>query len=1315
MKDLFDDKEIVTANSNSTMPLNVNFTPGNPSTFQGITPQSIHPSDEQKQPFEVGIQKEPYHAGFFETAKVQFGRESDINRVHNFLERYSQDASPLNDEVSAGWKPTDDPSAFDGVQKDNIGYLLNATSPKDLRRRYNYVLDRQQKDELIKNGSFFGWLLGGFGGMTAGSPEMFIPIAGQVKYAKYAPTILNSIARALPAVGLTSVMHEAAVNADDLNGSLENFVVSSFADTVFGSLFMGGLAGASRLIDTAALYDLRKSILPYYHGIDFKAVPDAEGKLVGFKAWDTTGNLSAAQVSHAQDYADSTFVKSGVFKIPYVGEGMLKAFGVMSPLVRMINSRFDTVRGFVDRVADHSFITKNIEEGKPSPQKFENLWNQLQGSNRALAVQINGLQVARNGFDIGSRVSSTIKDVTAKVTKNGYISKEDFGKEIRNVLIHEEPSEHGTVNEAAALLRTHIDESYKMFREAYNLPETWMSPKTAAGYLMRVYNTPFMLAKENEWHSVITSWLKEADTTINSYMEPINNLKTSLKDAESIHQELIRRPNITDAEIKKSSDNLAGMKRQLNSMEDNVQNQIRDNDDLRIHAEDLTALSANESKELKQILKPLRDKEKLVEEQQKIVSQLKASKSKKSQSAKKGKTVETAKKHATVADTIEKQIAVEEDKLHQLKIDYENEEDTLQQKAWNGEINSHYYTKEPGTSIVNFKDPNERLRFRETFESDAARQTASKAYYDTILNQTPEQTINQVMNKLTGAKENPLKQRTLLVPDRILYDSNFLSNDIMANVASYRNFLGRRTFLKNVFKDVTVDGGIEPVIEQLTKEYESFRKPLNEHLAQIKKERELLATEKSNTMKADLDARQKTVEKEVLKLSKDFGDAKEQMNLTYDKMMGKRVGTAKANRNSRMIMAYTAAIRLGFVPYTMITDLSANILQHGLWPFIRDGIVPAIESLGGLLKTKDSEALRKAAPHVNLALQDVLMGYADKNYGTLATPYINLGNRAATGLENIAHLSSNLTGTTYFENGLQHITAGIMQSKIMEAMFEFKAGTLSTKDLQGLLKYGLDPKEWADRFIEAFEKSGGGKTKLGGYQSNFWEWQDLHAANKISDTVFRGVKDTVLSRGILDTPFFMDNPIGAILMGFKGWTYASLNRYVIPSMQQADAQKLMGIMFMLGAGALVSPTRRIAAGHSPYPDDVTPGQVAWAAMQDSGYFSIFGDMISDMNLISGGVLNKNFLGNLKSDRYRDRTLAGVLGPAAGTAQDLYSVLGMAASGEVNQADLNKLARLFPFTQISETRALSNKLVEAIGSKFDLPATRYQARRQSTND
>src|SRR5690606_7614325 len=132
-----------------------------------------------------------------------------------------------------------------------------------------------------------------------------------------------------------------------------------------------------------------------------------------------------------------------------------------SPLVRMINSPFKTERAFIDRVADHSFITEGIEKGLPAPQRFQNLFDQLQGSNRALAAQINGLHAARNGFDISNRAVTTLKNMRGRVLKEGYVSKEEFGREIQDVFINEQSSKHAAVNEAANWLRNHIDESYR--------------------------------------------------------------------------------------------------------------------------------------------------------------------------------------------------------------------------------------------------------------------------------------------------------------------------------------------------------------------------------------------------------------------------------------------------------------------------------------------------------------------------------------------------------------------------------------------------------------------------------------------------------------------------------------------------------------------------------------------------------------------------------------------------------------------------------------------------------------------------------------
>jgi len=1322
MIDIFDGKEIVTPGAKTSVPLDINFNPNDTSTLPG-TVQSVHPIEEKKEPFELGLTETPRSPGLFEEAKLEFQESSSLSNLSEFRERQTSRNIATTNSDDPNWKPNGDPSVFTGINDKYLATLMGAKNKQDQQILLSKVLDYQDRDKNIENGSFLGWVIGGFAGLSPiGSPESLIPIAGTVKYARYSTTILNSMARAFPGIAAGSVAHEALLNSTKASGNLEAFAVDTFADIVFGEAFAGAGAGIARAIDSGAVWDLRKTLLPHYQGIDFKLNITKDLKYNGIKAVDSTGTLSAAQVSYAQDLANSTFANTGLFKIPYFGDGAKYVFNVLSPMMRMMNSPYQTVRAVADRVGSHSFITEGILQGKPAPVKFEDEMNKVKGQMRVFAAQMDALHLVRNGIDISQKPravvqgTSYLKELQGKISSDAnYTSVEQFHSEIDHAVRSEEPSPHGAVNEAAGMIRTMLDDTYSAWRKAYNLPETWMPPKTAQNYMMRVYNTDYMNLKSNEWNSVISSWLKEADEVIEGHMAPINDMREQVKNAQEAHHEFVNRPNITDYDVKLSAENIENLKTRLKAHEENLQNELKENDDLRIHVDDWNALSANEAKELGQFTKKRDIAQKEVDELKKGIAALKAEAAKRTTAVTTSKTVKTAKGNQQKAAIGEHVIEQEEAKLRIVENELYDEEQKIQEAIHAGGVNPAFYERIEGSQKFKLRNPNERVKFRDQYESDFHRLEAAKAYYSTIMNERPEQLTAMVMHRLTGGdRTNPTKQRSLLVPDHILTGNNakFLSTNIVPNVVNYKYFFSRRTFLKNVFNDVSLDGGFEPMIESLAKEHDFIHGGLSDELAKISQDREGIEQRLANATEEEkesiklekkaLDKKQKAIEKSLVKERKKLETAKEQLSIVYDKMMGNRVFGKRATKYGNMIMSYTSAIKLGFVPFTQITDLMANTLQHGIWPFLRDGIVPAIESMGGILKTKDSEALRNAAPHVHLAVQDVLTGYADKNFGGVSQPYFNLGSKLANGLEGVSHFSSNFSGTNYIENGLQHITGGIAQSTFMEYAHAFKAGTLKPRDAQKMLKYGIDLNIWADRFIAEFEKAGGHKTKLGGYNSNFWRWGDTEAANKFGDAVFRGISDTVLHRGLLDAPFFMDHPLGAVLMAFKGWTFASLNRYVIPAMQQADGEKLSGIAFMLAAGMLVSPARRIASGKDPYPEDVTDGQVMWAAIQDSGFFSIFADILADANIATGGWL----MGNLRNDRYRDRTMAGLLGPTAGIANDMYSVLGSMWSREVNQADVNKMMRLVPFTQTLEFRGLTNKFVDGL----NIPKTRAQARK-----
>jgi hypothetical protein len=1309
-----DEKDLsnISSTNKPSIPLDIDFVPNNP-ILMTTDAKSLGVTNPLQ-----GIKEE---SSFYETAKAEaYKFNATAQGIHSGYEKILE-PSPLDDIAPAGWTSKTDVSKFINVADKNLKYLFDATGPKDQAYRLQRIMSEQATDEAIANGSFFAKLVGGVIGMIS-DPMTYIPIWGSVKYAKLSTTIFKSAERALPGSATYGVASAATEQLDKVNGTMEDFVIDAGIRTVFGTVLFGGIGASKNIADKMELWQLRGHVKNHIDGIDYKIHVNEEGKVTGFKAHDTTGGLSAEKVSFAQDIANSAFHKSGVFKLPYIGTGMKNFLSMPvlgSPLITLLQTPFKAANAYFDRVVDHSFVTKGIAEGEVAPKKFESMMNQSRAGISALNGQFNALHLERNGFNIKNRIGVatvnnvlSLKDTATQlfakyIDKSGYVSRDAFYDEVQQVVHSGVASEHAAVNTAAEMTRKQLDTTYAAFRKAYNLPEDWMPSRTAEEYLMRVYDTPYMNTNETKWVQVISNWLKEADVLISERMQPINDLERLIAEHKENHLALINRPNRTDKEIKESVDQLIGMRANKKALEETLQNELRSNADLQLHVEDWHALSADEAKQIETLTKRQNIAKKEYDKYKKIVADLKAEIKEREAQAVSGKTVKTAKSNLRKSETGKLYLAQEEAKLAIAEKEYYEESESLQVRMHNGEIPSRLFTKKPDSFQYEFKNPNNRLRFRDVYGTENNPFTAeqhAKAYYDTILNQTAEDTINQVMGRFTGNRsESHLKSRTLLVPDSLLYENNFMTKDLMAKISNYTTYLNRRTHLKNVFNDVTIDGGIEPLVAEVGKNHEEFRVHLNnkKQLLENKLSDESLSAKDKKKLEKNL----ASIDKELITKRKEFEKVKGQMQHVYEKMMGIQRVDKKALQIKSGVMSLTAMSNLAFVPFLMVTEFGSQGLQHGIWPLIRDGLYPLIESLGGIIKSKDSEALRKAAPSINLALQDIGKGYADRNWSMHDSPYANLG-KIVGGLERAAHFSANITGTNIADNGLQHLTAAISQGELMRIIHAWKAGKMTPREGTYIRTYGIDLDKYGDRMLEAFTKNGGGKTKIGGYQSNFWHWEDLEASKEFGDAVFRAVKDTNIQAGIADSPFWTDNNstlgiIGSIIKGFNGWMYASINRYVIPSMQQADAQKLSGVIFMIGLGALVDPMKRFAKGLSPYEDNVTPQQIAFSALNNSGYLSYFMTVLADANLLSSDRL----LGDLKNSKYKDRARVGLLGPSVGTANNFADLLGVAATNEWNKQDMKKMARMIPPFNASWANWLSNTAVDSL----DVPATRRQAR------
>lgn len=1306
-------KEIAGKSKKAPITLNTDYTPDNPYSL-------TIPGDSET--FQEISGNKPEQSSL-KMMGVQAYRMNNIAQFSHYkFDHAYEEIVRMGDTQIPGWTPNSDPEKLYGVKPKNLDYVMNSTGPNDLDYRIQSVMAEQANDELLEDGSLVKRAIAGLAGALT-DPLSYIPIVNGIKYAKYAPSMMSAAAKAFPGIAGYSFLSSGVHQLDSTTGKLQDFFLDGFINTTFGTALFGAAGAGSLLLEKMNLWNLKGLTKSYIEGIDFKLATNEAKEVTGLKAIDTTGTLSADKVSFAQELADSSFSKSGLFKVPYLGDATIKLMGNRlfgTPLIRLMNSSFDSVTGFVDRAVENSYITKRILQGKGAPDRFETKMRQEYAGLRALNGQFKALRLERNGYDIKNRAlagivdtAMTIKNESAEaftktVSKVDWASPEQFYTEVERVLFSKEQSQHGAVNEAAGIARKHIDGIYSAYREAHNLPADWLPPRTAEGFLMRVYDTPYMNTNLGKWIEAVGGWLEKSDQVIAARMQPLHDIDTLISSQKETHRLLSELPNKTDAQLKYSADQLMALKARKKVLENNLQDELRNNPELNLHVEDWNALSATEAETVIQLNRRVEIAEKEVNERKETIRKIREESQKRNAAVLKSKTQKTAKGNKYKSDVGNLVLEQEEAKLALVQRELEEETENLQQMMHEGKVNPRLFTKDKDSFIYRLKDPNDRLRFRDLYESKKNPVTArahAEAYYNTIMNQTPEDTINQIMGRVTGnASESTLKARTLMLPDELLYNNNFMTKDLMAKIANYTTYLSRRTHLKNVFRDVSPEGGIESVLAEVNADHEKLRTPLFERKIKLEEKSQEASLTPAEKMKIKKDI--KKIDKELVSKKKEFETVKSDLNHLFDKMMGTHRGSTKAGKIKDAVMAFTAASSLGFLPLTQLNDIGGIGLQAGVIPLLRDGLYPAIESLFGLRKTMDSRAFREGVGSLHLGVQDIQNAQMSRNYDSLTNPYLNKG-RIVSGLESVSHIASNFNFTNYIDNGLQRLSTSVYQSDFMRIIDKYVKGEMSQNEMIKIGKYGIDLEVWGKRMHDAFTKEGGGKTKLGGYQSMFWEWSDIEASNKFGDTVFRAVRDTQIQAGIADSPFWTDEHspfgiLGTIIRGFSGWAFASLNRYVIPAIQNpADAEKMAGVIFMLATGAFVSPARRMARGEDPYPEGQTNAQLGFEILTDSGWFSWFGTVLQDANLLSQGRL----LQDLKNDKYKDRAMSGLFGPAWGKVTTAASIIDAASSGEWNENDMKKAARMLPFANAWWTYWMSAKIIESIG----LPKTRQQAR------
>jgi len=1172
--------------------------------------------------------------------------------------------NPSDDPIPDNWTPFENRDYYLNVSRDWWDTLFLAKSPKDQEARFNFARQEMAKEEYFSRGSIMQKIVSKSLGIPGGiviDPYNLLPFAASMKYLKISQNFLKNAVKVAPSLGAINVGKELINYDQDPDETIANAGYHAVRDTMAGMFLIAGMQGLGRGYEGYKLYRLRNSGDFNREGIGFKFDVGDKGEIKGYTAYSMPNEaMSAMRVTRAQEYADSQFARTGLFWLPKV----TNLAGVLSPIIRGLNSSYGSIRALTNRLVDHDINTVGGNKHVPDSTSFEKRLMDIEGDAASFGVKMEGLRKAYNGIDLTVDEEEALKKLNSTLNKKDPYDPASFGRRVASAVITDSSGQGLQINEAKKLWDDFAQKYWNRYQRALGFREETLPLATAKGYLTQVYNRVAMAANEEGWTNAVALALKDQDKIIRELTRPIDELNLQIKEVKA---EILAGNDLENNRLL-----LKELRGQKKTERDALIETLRDNQDYSILLRERNLLSSKEAEGLRETLKPLKalKKDQLkVKDELTQIKKTRASLIKNLETPRKKKVAPEVlkKQHAEIKakiEEIDKEIARFEEEINSFEYKILNEEAALSSRAMAGELPDNYFYRHHETGQVIFRDPNKLPKFRDLYIDDDDMRQEAKSLYESIMNLSDEEVMNHRVTELSGViSENPLYKRTVMIPSEVFLNNNFLVTDMPAIANNYALGIGKSAALNEALEGFGIGRkGVDGVFELLGKEYQDNLKKLN-----------------------GLEGKEHA--KQLEKITKKFNKEKQFAKDLLDAMMGFRQHDKYISSISRDIRNLAASTKLGFVPLTQIADTMANVFKHGIWRFIRDGFAPSLRSLNGQLRGKNAENVRRTASEANLTLEHFRGGMVRKFYGYDSYGELAPQNKLSAGLQSAANFSGNLSGMNYIENFNQRLSAGIVDSKIMELMHKFQNGTLSTREAKELSRMGLDPEIWAEPFIKQFNEHGI-KGVFGGYDSYFYNWTNRDAKLKMAQTIHTSVRNLIVRRGRADMPLIFNNPVLSLVTQFMGWGFASFNRFTVPLLQRGDANAITGTILMAMVASMEGVTRKIARGEEVDFDDEN---FMAEAFSNSAPFA----MLYKSAMFANQFLDNDFLTSMQNDKQRAISQLGMIsGAGFGVIKDYAKVLSMIGSNDYNKQDIAKLVRAIPGTQAWYLYQIQQKFIDA---------------------
>jgi len=506
----------------------------------------------------------------------------------------------------------------------------------------------------------------------------------------------------------------------------------------------------------------------------------------------------------------------------------------------------------------------------------------------------------------------------------------------------------------------------------------------------------------------------------------------------------------------------------------------------------------------------------------------------------------------------------------------------------------------------------------------------------------------------------------------------FLDKDVEGLTRNYVNTVSRRSKLVKRFGEDFLDDDIKSRKSEVVRAISDDFKKLKAKAIDDPKKFAALAKQEEKTLN-------------------DVFALRDRLLGTYGYSMNPNSWAYRAQKQAKQ---YNMVTMLGDVTASSTPDLGKLIAEAGFTKFATRGMVPLIKALV-------SKDFRKYLAENFTEASRLLSGVEFVQGGRVASISDVMDDFGKhTKFERIADTVSqkaiSATGIRHWNAALKQIASTIISENMIDAMKALKKGKATTKQVSSLARSGISLKD-AARISKHIEKHGVKQGQITVPNISKWEGPQAASLGKLYASALRKDMDRVIvTPGIATTPLWISKNGLTLLGQFQSFGFSSMQKTLIPMVQDFDANTAQGLTFMVGLGTLVAAYKRAANGR-PMPNAATLIQ---EGVDRSGVTGWLMDVNNRLEKISQGKLGISGIVNTNSEsKYYGHGSAAVLGPTSGQINNFMGIASDVLSGRADQRTVHAVRKAMILQNMIGARQAYDYMEDTFNGALGMPKSK----------